>query len=62
MRNVITSVIPIFHSVAVVTLLVNSGSDWPVIVLVFLMLPFYALGARVSGNWIADKLEIDSKT
>lgn len=47
-----SAIVPLFHILAVIVPAATSGENYLQLGLLILMIPFYALGARVAVDWI----------
>jgi len=57
MRQLFQSVLAMLHALAVALALIDKEAGWVTLTLFFVMVPFYALGVRVAGDWMAARFE-----
>ncbi|ATC23643.1 hypothetical protein [Caulobacter vibrioides] len=57
MRQLFQSVLTTLHAIAIVLALIDKNVSWVTLTLFFVMVPFYGLGVRVAGDWLAARLK-----
>ncbi|MCY1646716.1 hypothetical protein OVA11_06395 [Caulobacter sp. SL161] len=58
MRYLAQNILTMLHALAVVLALIDKEASWVTLTLFFAMVPFYALGVRVAGDWVAARFKL----